>query len=194
MTDGVKNLPEGVRVLTESEIQDRLYGEYLGRRKKWEPVEPFQEELNRLRTELVTLRQERDQLAAELHRDFSPRTETVFKRRTASLGLLFGIGILLVGLGYPIGTQILQASPSLSESSAYTLQVAVYDVRRYAEEALQRLRELGAAAFLAEFPRRNGQPRYRLYVGQFVTKLEAEAERLRLAADPRFRDAFVRIR
>lgn len=194
MTDLTKTLPEGVKVLTESEIQDRLYGEYLGRRKKREPVEPFQEELNRLRTELMTLRQERDRLATELHRTFSPRTETVLKRKSSFLGQLFGIGILFVALGYPIGTQILQASPSLYEASPYTLQVAVYDVRWYAEETLQGLRTLGYPAFLAEFPRRNGQPRYRLYVGQFVTKLEAEAERLRLAADPRFKDAFVRIR
>ena len=40
-----------------------------------------------------------------------------------------------------------------------------------------------------------GRKQFRIYVGQFVTRTEAEKERQRLASDPRFsdfKDAFVR--
>lgn len=178
---------EGIRVLTESEIQDRLYGRYLGRRPG--PKGPGQSprpetdllssEVIRLRQELLALRQERNRLGKELGWNL--------------LGKGLGILLLVIGIGYPVGVRLLQASPTGPEPSPYTVQVGVYDVRPAAERALNHLREFGYPAFWVESSRRDGRPRYRIYVGQFVTKEEASLEREKLIADPRFKDAFVRI-
>lgn len=80
---------EGLKMLTEAEIQERLYGQYLGRRKKpqtliysppsvttkvtkespeWTGAEILSGELSTLRKDLMTLRKERDRLAEELRR------------------------------------------------------------------------------------------------------------------------------
>jgi|GEM_PF-2287543 len=240
------SLPEGVKVLTEAEIQERLYGAYLGPRKKsrleapvvaprqvqsevkqvpdpeWTGVELLTSEFKRLRSELLTLRQEQVQLTQELSRRAgkalpaqdpprpAPQVQVQegsieffgFGSAGPSLGIPRFLGIAagavfvvgLIGLGYPLGVRLLQASPIVvTEPSPYTVQVAVYDVKAMADQALQRLQALGYYAFVVELPRRDGRPRYRIYVGRFVTKQEAQMERVKLSADPRFLDSFVRI-
>ena len=226
MTRSPKNpLPENVKILTEKEIQERLYGGYLDRQKtthmrtapsktqeelesawdsEWTGAEILASELKRLRNDLVALRQERERLGAELEQHIHscqnspgiswtgiqgpPKKSTwdFLKRLIVAL-------ILMACIGMPVGFQFLQASPVGSEPSPYTIQVAVYDVKAAADQALIRLQELGYPAFFVEFPRHNGRPRYRIYVGRFVTKTEAELERERLTTDPRFSDAFVRL-
>lgn len=206
-------IPEGVKVLSESEIQDRLYGDYVGRRREpkptvtisaarptpqpgaestpWTGTEILSQELLHLRRELLTLRQERERLEKELSRRSSSPAQS------GPIWNLLGKGVgffLLLGLiGYPLGVRLLQASPTGPEPSPYTVQVAVYDLRPAAERALTYLKDLGYPAFLVELPRRDGRLRYRIYVGQFVTKEEGSLEQERLTADPRFKDAFVRI-
>lgn len=192
MTTSQETALEGIRVLTESEIQDRLYGRYLGRRPG--PKGPGQSprtetdllssEVIRLRRELLSLRQERERLERRLTQPGSLWN---------LLGKGLGILLLVIGIGYPVGVRLLQASPTGPEPSPYTVQVGVYDVRPAAERALNHLREFGYPAFWVELSRRDGRPRYRIYVGQFVTKEEASLEREKLIADPRFKDAFVRI-
>ena len=217
-------MKEEVKVLSESEIQEKLYGRYLGpsREKKsskpqthfqaddfevgektapqeWTGAEILIGELDRLRSTLITLRQERQEIADEL--DYSdsvieyekPESEA---SKLGSITIAFLLLILIGLIGFPMGARLLQASPVpvAAEPSPYTVQVAVYDVRSLAERALDHLEKMGYQAFLVEFPRSKGNYRYRIYVGRFVTKTEAEQERVRLTADSKFSDAFVRLK
>jgi len=214
---------QSVKVLSENEIQERLYGEVLGRRRKtfskptepipssfskdaeWTGAEILTSELKRLRNDLITLRKERERLAAELehHVHPSPAASSVLNvggsqsLKSAPWGELLRkltVALILAAcLGMPLGFRLLQASPVGSEPSPYTVQVAVYDVKPAAVQALARLQDMGYSAFFVEYPRRDGRARYRIYVGRFVTKTEAELERGRLTSDPRFCDAFVRL-
>ncbi len=211
---------ESVKVLTESEIQQRLYGKYLGRRDEksappkpisptpvtmakavsweeepeWTGAEILAGELERLRGELISLRRERESLEQQLTQrvQVSPPVH----RKSGAwrfVGKVLGVIVLLAAIAYPVGMRILTASPpGIEDPSPYTVQVAVYDVKPMAEKSLAYLQELGYQAFLMDIPRQNGNPRYRVYVGRFVTKEEATLERARLAADPRFTDSFVR--
>ena len=214
------------RVLSEAEIQERLYGSYLGSRRSpgkfieqapppgppsttsgrladpgptWTGSEILTGELKRLRSELILLRQEKERLVAQLDQ-IGRSQEVVYStpvKNSGYLSRLMAVFLLLGMAGYLIGMRVLQASPAMGDSTPYTVQVAVYDVKGLAERACNTLQELGYQAFLAELPRSNGRLRYRVYVGSFVTKEEANQESLRLAGDPRFRDfkdAFVLIR
>ncbi len=201
-----------VKVLTESEIQDKLYGIYLGRHRtssekvsyesnaQWTGTEILGSEFNRLRNELMVLREEKELLARELARQQqsgrsfdSTRLHPSSARILQLFGKGFWIVILLGGISYPIGVRFLQASPPAQEASPYTVQVAVYNLESAATVALSSLQQLGYDAFLVESPYRNGKRKYHIYVGRFVTKEEATLERARLTSDPRFADAFVRI-
>jgi len=206
-----KEISEGPKILSETEIQERLYGEYLGRKKHlfpdrtppadWTGTEILQGELNALRTELIGLRREKERLLSEMEltkRGSSHSSDHSKKdpRSWFSVGKLSIAGMLLLAglIAYPSRTQFLQAaSPSGLEQTPYTVQVGVYDARRPADRVVQHLSELGYSAFLAEFPNRTGRTRYRIYVGRFVTKQEADLEKLKLTTDPRFSDAFVRL-
>ncbi len=205
--------PEGstlteVRALTETEIQERLYGSYGATRQHpqptdagstWTGAEILTGELKRLRSELISLRQEKDRLAAQIqqiHRS-QPADEQPSEKDSGWVARIFAVLILLGMGGYVMGMRALQASPAVGDSTPYTVQVAVYDVKGMAERARSTLQELGYEAFLVELPRSNGRLRYRVYVGSFVTKEEANQESLRLAGDPRFqdfKDSFVRVR
>lgn len=194
-----------VKTLSEREIQDRLYGLYLNRRPEnpprekpaavptrspdvdWTGAEILQGELAHLRSELIVLRKERDRLIQEMDRS-SPKSPRTF------LWKRVGILLLILSAGYPLGAKFLSASPAAMEPTPYTIQVAVYEARSIAEQALQLLRELDCPAFLVESVSRSGKKQFRIYVGQFVTKTEAQIEKDRLLSDPRFADAFVRIR
>ncbi len=227
------SMSTGVKVLTESDIQSRLYGRYLKEQreeeypqvsaqsyqavspqvsseavsqKEWDGIEILSGELKRLRDELILLRQEREQLEQQLKRggqvSLTRGEATSFRGAAQRPGRLWGflgkfvaVLAMVAGVAYPLGVQLLQASPTMMmEPSPYTIQVAVYDVKPIADQALSYLQELGYSAFMVETPRRDGRARYRLYVGQFVTKEEAGLEKAKLAADPNFSDAFVRFR
>ncbi|MBI1953236.1 MAG: SPOR domain-containing protein [Candidatus Omnitrophica bacterium] len=201
----------GVKVLTETEIQSRLYGEYLGRRNRpgapvlekrsspvssaadpqWTGVEILKGEMESLRAQLIRLRRERETLEEELKVFKAPRKKEPSRRKGGWVASLALLGLL----SYPLGQRFLQASPSSVEPSPYTLQVAVYRQREPSSLAVEYLQGLGYPAFLAESSRGLGRKQFRIYVGQFVTRAEAEGERQRLASDPRFsdfKDAFVR--
>lgn len=201
-------LPPAVRVLSESEIHDRLYGSYLGKKKTparsspspdsaWTGSEILTGELQRLRSELISLRQEKEKLVVCLERSSLP----VPAEKTGSgiggwIGKMFGFFLLLGVFGYLSGPA-LQASPSAGDFTPYTVQVAVYNGPVLADQARGFLKELGYDAFTAQMPRMDGKLRYRVYVGSFVTKEEAARESKRLSADTRFqdfKDAFVLIR
>ncbi|MBI3333271.1 MAG: SPOR domain-containing protein [Candidatus Omnitrophica bacterium] len=194
----------GLKILKESEIQDRLYGQYLGRKRKeaplvqpaagsapeWTGREILEGEMMRLRTELISLRKEREDLLSRLT---SPQ-ESRSRGPILSLAKWVGLSVLLALLGYPLGARMIQAaSPPMAEPTPYTVQVAVYDVRPMAERMQEYLQGLGYTAFLSGLPNRYGKVRYRIYVGRFVTREEAELERIRLTSDPRFSDAFVKL-
>ncbi len=197
--------PAGVQALSESEIQEKLYGTYLGRKKnfsgEWTGSEILTGELNRLRSELVSLRKEKEQLASQL--EGLSRRAPERPGSSADSGAFPWVGrwvtvLLLLGLVGYFGVKRLQASPvPAGEPTPYTLQVAVYDIHPMAEETVEFLKQLQYDAFLVKMPRQDGRMRYRVYVGSFVTKREADLEKMRLAGDPRFRnfkDAFVRFR
>ncbi|MBI3322795.1 MAG: hypothetical protein HYZ94_03845 [Candidatus Omnitrophica bacterium] len=223
-----------VKILSEREIQDKLYGGYRRRsipppvsdpptrttgtgpsaeESRWTGSEILTQELERLRTELISLRAEKDKLALTLHQlsrsaqsvPPAPQQhpqEFVYRApaRPASIWLakFVAVGIALGAAGYyGISGQILQASPAGGDPAPFTVQAAVYDTRVPAQLAEQFLENLTYGAFLVEIPRKDGRPRYRVCVGSYVTKGEAEMERLRLVGDPRFKyfkDAFVRLR
>ncbi len=230
------SFPEGMKVLSEAEIQQKLYGVYLGRRPVqssqealpvfapisvvsnsvpaqaesslkeagWTGSEILSGELKRLRSDLIVLREEKEKLGRELRRQVRisqgarAASRAVLWDRAAqrAADLLRHVAVaavLFACVGMPFGFRFLQASPVGTETSPYTVQVAVYDVRPMAEKALLSLQELGYPAFWVESARLNGKPRYRLYVGRFVTKAEANVERNRLISDPHFSDAFVRL-
>lgn len=259
-------LPEGLKPLSESEIQERLYGGYRGLRcrpsplrddpsppkpalfhkkgrkeegkREWTGAEILYGELRRLRSELLALKKEREQIRSQMRQVGPPevrRSELGSEPggRTINLTDLIPQGgqapeapeignsarwvspqgrtpatpawrfwaagwVLLVGfLAYPLGARFLQASPPVWEDSApYTVQVAVYDVEFMAQRAVEHLRSLGYEAFRVGMRRQNGRSRFRIYVGSFLDRRDAEALRLRLASDDRFqdfKDAFVRL-
>ena len=68
-----------------------------------------------------------------------------------------------------------------SSSQAWTLQVSSFRSRALAEEQMKRLTGKGYDAYLTVVQSENGQTRYRVRVGSFATRTEAEqiAERLR---------------
>lgn len=194
--------PDPVRILRESEIQERLYGGYRGSRNlssarpssAWTGSEILSGEVERLRSELIALKQEKERLASQLGRWASA---PVVSSGSGWMGRLFGVGVLFGLLAWVWSSQMLQASPLVPGTTPFTVQVAVYDVKTMAERAQRLLAELGYEAFLVEQMRQDGMPRYRIYVGSFVTKEEARLESDRLSRDPRFKDfkdAFVRYR
>lgn len=221
-----------VKALTETEIQDRLYGGYrnrprarrlspspaeapalppgppaparpaagAGNERVWTGSEILSGELKRLRSELISLRREKEELAGRLQKIAQAKTEgrtSGSPSRGGWLGRVLAFLVIVAGGAVPMGARFLQASPAPGEPTPYTVQVAVYDVRPVADRAMEHLRGLGYPAFLAQVRRADGRPRYRVYVGSFVTKEEARQEHLRLAADPRFeefKDAFVLVR
>lgn len=210
LTRGHRTLDiQGIGILTEAEIQRKLYGTYRGSGEKrlpsgpasaeWTGSEILSGELQRLRSELVSLRREREQLAAHMDQLTHPLSPQRRSFEWPAWWKKASVAILLLGaVGYLSGVRWIQASPvSTGELSPYTVQVAVYDVRGLAERTLLALRRLQYDAFLVEQPRRDGRTRYRLYVGSFITREEANLEQARLAGDPRFadfKDAFVRFR
>jgi hypothetical protein len=216
MTTGTETPPlSAARTLSESEIQNRLYGPYFGKKKAaaqppvqaqtrsspsadsaWTGSEILTGELRRLRSELISLRQEKERLAVRLEQASQPAPAKVGPGVGGWIGKIFGFFLLLGTFGYLSGAA-LQASPSRSDFTPYTVQVAVYNGLLQADHARKLLQELGYPAFLVELPRANGASQYRVYVGSFVTKEEAARESKRLETDTRFRDfkdAFVLIR
>ncbi|MBI3312233.1 MAG: SPOR domain-containing protein [Candidatus Omnitrophica bacterium] len=205
---------DSVRVLREHEIQERLYGSYKceGRRtpppahvtsseSEWTSSPILVGEMERLRSEMILLRKEKDQLVSHLQN--MQKSPGAAAARSSSggaangwLGRLLGSILIAGAIGYWISGGMLQALPAGGEAAPYTVQVAVYDGPVMAGKAESFLKELGYDAFLEQRSRLDGGTRYFVYVGSFVTKEEARMESGRLAADARFRDfkdAFVRV-
>lgn len=204
--------PPAVRVLSEQEIHERLYGSYLGRKKAvapplqtssspsadsvWTGSEILDGELKRLRSELISLRREKERLAVRLERVNRAAPAQAGTGIGGWIGKMFGFVLLLGLFGYLSGAA-LQASPAAGDFTPYTVQVAVYNGPLLASQAQRLLKGLGYDAFVVEMPAANGRARHRVYVGSFVTKEEAARESKRLEADTRFRgfkDAFVLVR
>ena len=194
--DSVPTLP--LRQFPNEEISLSVSVPSLPADPEWSGSEILNGELNKLRSELISLRQEKDRLSNRLERisrfsSFGKSRLNLGRWSPRSLSLFLLVGAVL----YLIGGRALQASPAIGDSTPYTVQVAVYEGPKTAARAQRFLRELGYDALLLEMPRKNGKLRYRVYVGSFVTKEEANQESRRLASDARFqafKDAFVRIR
>lgn len=194
---------DSVRILNEGEIQRRLYGGYRPRspgpsaaaasdETVWTGSEILAGEVQRLRSELMALRKEKSHLESQMEKMQGPAPSGA-----GWLGRLLGLFVLVGLVGYLLSVRMPQASPAGLEATPYTVQVAVYDGSQMAQRAEGFLKELGYDAFLVETPRGNGQTRFRVYVGSFVTQEEARLESDRLASDRRFqdfKDAFVRVR
>src|SRR3989338_2081947 len=214
--------------LTESQIQDRLYGEYhTGRRRSTQPRAPspnahtqavlppveapknvvapptepvwtgqeiLTRELERLGTELSTLRRERESLATELtRRRASPATPRrwVVPRSWVTVGMLLVASAALAALCH---TVVLEAQPPVlhgAPGTLYSVQVGVYDIKPSAERFLETLSREGYTAFLMEGTTRRGIHRYRVYVGRFASKVEAQVELDLLKLNPRLQDSFI---
>lgn len=212
----MKEPSEGIdpaRILSENEIQERLYGSYRSKRRssvvtersssesEWTGTEILSGEMRRLRAELISLRKEKEKLTSQLKGVWRQGEEVVLVGPVVRssvwgwMGRMLGVILMLGAVGYLLAAPMIQASPVATGATPFTVQVAVYDLQDYAQRAHAFLREVGYDAFLVETPRQNGSLRYRIYVGRFMTKEEAQLESSRLSADPRFqafKDAFVR--
>ena len=78
----------------------------------------------------------------------------------------------------PAGRPAAAATP---EPSAWTVQVGAFKERAPAEALQRQLAGAGLDARLADLPATEGQPRYRVRVGKYGSKADAQraAERLR---------------
>lgn len=216
--------PPHFRRLSESEIQDRLYGEYHGGRRRrpsvdlpsspvplpqapapvppeptWTGQEILSHELQRLSQELSTLRQERESLATELtrRRPASAVTTTTARRWAVPRSWVM-VGALLVasaGVAALCHTVMLEAQPPLLGAGApgtlYSVQAGVYDVKLLAERMRDTLSQEGYPVFLMEGMTRRGTPRYRVYVGRYTSKVEAQVQLDLLKRNARVQDSFI---
>ena len=238
-----------LRRLSESEIQDRLYGEYHGRRRRqtivdtvtlaevappversWTGEEILKHELVRLTQELTTLRREQSRIASEMtRRQASPpvaaaasqgavvplpsaapvtptvRVLTATARRpvnasTASAGgaLWMVAGLLIVGSAMAavvFHAVVLEAQPLVLSApvpgSLYSLQVGVYDGRLMAQQFIDQLSQVGYPAFLVERSTRSGRPQYRVYVGRYASRVEAQVQLDLLQRHPLLKESFI---
>ena len=173
---------------------------------EWTGAEILAGELKRLRDELIVLRKEREDLEKRLEQKISVSVSQAevslpsLPSSVRSIKPFWGVGKfflllgLVTGLLYPLGIQLLQASPVMrQEPTPYTIQVGVYDVKPSADQMLSRLLRSGYPAFQVQTVRIDGKPRYRIYVGKYVTKEEASLEKGKLSSDKKFSDAFVRL-
>ncbi len=216
--------PPHFRRLSESEIQDRLYGEYhSGRRRRpaddlpprpallpptpasvpeeqtWTGQEILTHELQRLSQELTTLRQERELLATELTRRRPASAVTTTRSRLWVVPRSWVmVGALLVasaGLAALCHTVVLEAQPPLLGAGApgtvYSVQAGVYDVKILAERMRDTLSQEGYPVFLMEGTTRRGTPRYRVYVGRYASKVEAQVQLDLLKRNVRVQDSFI---
>jgi len=75
------------------------------------------------------------------------------------------------------------AAPSAPAATVWTLQVSSFRSRALAEEQVKRLMAKGYDAYFAVVQSENGQARYRVRVGSFGTRTEAESVADRLRGD-----------
>lgn len=226
-----------LRRLSESEIQDRLYGEYrTGRRRRpaesetvpiapvesytrgvsppaepaWTGQEILSSELRRISQALTTLQQEREQVASELTRRVpapvhampvpeTPEPVVIWSseapRPGSSLwawagGMIVAAAILAVALH----TVVLEAQAPLlgpSPGTLYSVQVGVYNSQAPAQRFVDRLSQEGHPAFLVPAVSHRGALRYRVYVGRYPSKLEAQVQLDRLRRHPLLADSFI---
>lgn len=212
-----RGLPPTLRPLSESEIHDRLYGEYHADRRRSRPVvvdpvplspvtappgplsEPPSErpwtgqeilgrELSRLSEELTALQQQRERLAGR---------RNALRPSPSGSGVWVLVGALLVasaGAAVVCHSVLLEAQPPVlagPPGSLYSVQVGVYQGRAAADRFAQTLSQQGHAAFVMATPSRQGPPRYRVYVGRFASKVEAQVQLDRIRRDPLLKDSFV---
>ena len=205
--------PPQFRRLSESEIQDRLYGEYhTGRRRRpvyeippvlppapepsWTGQEILTHELQRLSEELSLLRQEKESLTTEFARRAAPVTGGrsplwAAPRSWVMVGAWLVASAALAALCH---TVVLEAQPPLfggPTGTLYTVQAGVYDVKILADRLVETLGQEGYPAFLVEGTTRRGTPRYRVYVGRYADKVEAQVQLDLLKRNPRLQDSFI---
>lgn len=185
----------------------------------WDGTEILKRELARLTHELQALRQERERLAARvpaaaLGRVVSnplsraapraapspaaivaaPMGEPVSAARSGRGTWLVLGGVLLIAaaLGAGFHVMVLEANPSLlSDGRLYSVQVGVYDVKPLAARFVDMLSREGHPAFLVEQPRHLSRPRYRVYVGQYASRQDAQAELAMLQRHPLLNGSFI---
>lgn len=171
----------------------------------WTGQEILTKELERLSAELSMLRQEKNALADELLRRRAkplshpePSTASSRPRFAAAPRSWVTVGGLLVvsaAVAALCHTVVLEAQPPLVGHSLpghiYTVQAGVYDVKILADRFLDTLSREGYPAFLAREDTRRGAPRYRVYVGRYTSKMEAQVQLDLLKRNRRLQDGFV---
>lgn len=174
----------------------------------WTGQEILQQELKRLSRELTVLRQEREQLAERLTRRPTPVApppapvtavlQPMPTRIPAPIGRFWAVvGALLVASAAAavlfhsvvLEAQMPRLTPSVGD--LYSVQVGVYDVKSLAQRFVDELGKAGHPAFLAEGRSARGKPRYRVYVGRYASRPEAEQQLARLHQHPLLKDSFV---
>ena len=113
-------------------------------------------------------------------------------------GLWMVAGLLIVGSAMAavvFHAMVLEAQPLLlgapMPGSLYSLQVGVYDGRPMAQQFTDQLSQAGYPAFLVERPARSGRSRYRVYVGRYTSRVEAQVQLDLLQHHSLLRDSFI---
>lgn len=81
--------------------------------------------------------------------------------------------------------------PAQPGDQLYSVQAGVYDVKPMAQKFADRLSQEGYHAFLYETKNIKGKPRYRVYVGRYKSKTEAQSELAALRDKALIADSFV---
>ncbi|MBI4227866.1 MAG: SPOR domain-containing protein [Candidatus Omnitrophica bacterium] len=163
----------------------------------WTGEEILSQELQRLTTELVALRRQKEQLAGELMRREAAPVLAPYARLAAVPRSWVTVGSLLVAsaaLAALCHTVVLEAQPPVLNGSPgmiFSVQVGVYDVKPAAQRFLDALSQEGYPAFLVEGRTRRGAPRYRVYVGRYTSKVEAQVHLDLMKRNPRLQDSFI---
>lgn len=164
----------------------------------WTGQEILAKELERLSTELSTLRQEKDALAIELRRraelPLLPPARPRFAAAPRSWVTVGSWLIMSAALAAVCHTMVLEAQPPLLgglPGTVYTVQAGVYDVRVVAQRFVDTLSRDGYPAFLVEGTTALGKKRYRVYVGRYTSKVAAQVHLDLLKRSGRAPDGFV---
>lgn len=219
-----------IKSLSEKEIQNQLYGKYLGRgehkvevmdssaiveHKDERPIEEkydakikkeFGEELENLRAEFKHLKGEVNRLRKQ--REALERAEVGIKLPFLKTRHLVVIGSIVV-LSAIILTSILAvrfmfakvsarktvvAQTGGAPSKTYTIQAYTTSKKEDADNVLQLLFSKGFPATAKEVKTPLGKTQYVIYVGEYLSKDQANATLQKLRKEREFKDSLVRMK
>lgn len=204
---------KGVPPLSEKDIQNRLYGEFLGEENKKEDIPP--------KDVSPTVGEPPCDAKAPIFK--SEGHNIKISRRIILMVLFIFLGSMLIferatkynsakaasnraprapapdprlfGAGARRGSG---AAPRTAEGpkspQLYTIQACVYEDKSGAEKRAAQLKDKGFLAFLVETKSSKGRSLYKICVGEFASAKEASPVLVRLQTEERLKDSYLRRR